>query len=143
MITVKQVLAAKKKNYITTHTDMPVIDALKIMADNNIGSILITDDQGAYKGIFTERDYSRKIALEGRNSADTKVGEVLSTHFPHIAPSAILEECMLLMSEHNLRYLPVFEADTLIGIISIGDVVHAMIESQKETIGHLQAYINQ
>lgn len=142
MITVKEILSKKNKQNIAVESSFPVLEALQVMADKNIGAVLVIDND-EYKGIFTERDYSRKIILQGKSSADTKVGDVLSEDFPKVAPNSILEECIILMADNNIRYLPVFEADKLAGIISIGDVVNTIMDHQKETINHLKDYINQ
>ncbi len=140
MITVKEILSKKNKKNISVEFSIPVVEALQVMADNNIGAVLVVDND-EYKGIFTERDYSRKIVLQGKNSSDTKVGDVLSEHFPQVHPDSILEECILLMADNNIRYLPVFESDKLAGVISIGDVVNTIMAYQKETINHLKDYI--
>lgn len=141
MTNAKEILKKKGQKNFTIDINQSVIDALRLMAEKNIGAVLVTEND-EFKGIFTERDYSRKIALEGKSSSETKVGEVMSTHHPKIAPTAIMEECLLLMGEHNVRYLPVFENEKLMGIISISDVVDNIIELQKETIYHLKNYIN-
>lgn len=140
MITAQQILEKKGNKNFSIDVNTTVIDALKIMSEKNIGALLVTENE-TFKGIFTERDYSRKIALEGRSSSDTKVGEVLSTHHPRIDPKTIVEECMMLMGDNNVRYLPVFQNNSLVGIISISDVVNTIIEYQKETILHLKNYM--
>jgi CBS domain-containing protein len=122
--------------------DTPVIEALEIMADKNIGSIMIMEND-QYLGIMTERDYSRKVILKGKNSTDTKVSEIMSTDLPSVSPSDSIEHCMELMTAENIRYMPVFENKKLVGIISMSDVVKETILSQKETIDHLQNYIRQ
>lgn len=141
MTTVQQILKKKGEKNFTIDVNATVIEALQMMADKNIGAVLVTENND-FKGIFTERDYSRKIALEGKNSAETKVKDVMSTHHPKIVPGAIMEECLLLMGEHNVRYLPVLENEKLVGVISISDVVNTIIDYQKETIHHLKSYIN-
>lgn len=140
MITAQQILDKKEKKNYSVDVNATVIDALKIMAEKNIGALLVTDNE-EFKGIFTERDYSRKIALEGRSSSDTKVAEVLSVHHPKINPKTIMEECMMLMSENNVRYLPVFDNGKLAGVVSISDVVNTIMDYQKETISHLKSYM--
>ena len=121
--------------------DTTVLEALRIMADQNIGSVMVLE--GAhYMGIMTERDYSRKVILKGKSSTDTPVSEIMSMDFPAITPHDTVEFCMQLMSDKNIRYLPVFEGNTLCGIVSINDVVRETILTQEETITHLKDYLH-
>lgn len=138
---VKDILSRKGRNAISVLPDTTVLDALKVMADNNIGSVMVMKD-GKYMGIVTERDYSRKVILMGKNSTDTKVSEIMSAELPHIKPDDTIEHCMELMTNSNIRYLPVFKNDHLEGIISITDVVKETILKQQLTIKHLDSYIN-
>ena len=117
-----------------------MFEALKIMSEKNIGSVLVMEDD-QYVGIVTERDYSRKVILNGRHSTETPVSEIMSTDVPHISPSTSIEECMEIMSAENLRYLPVFSDGELSGIISMSDIVKQIILVQKETINNLNTYI--
>jgi CBS domain-containing protein len=141
MTTVKDVLARKPQT-ITIVSHSAVVDALKLMAENNIGSVVVVDTQKNYLGIVTERDYSRKVALKGKNSTTTPVEEIMSTELPTVAPKDTIEHCRQLMSKQNVRYLPVFLGDELKGIISMSDVVRETIAMQQETIDHLQQYIS-
>ena len=138
---VADIITRKGVSAIAVSPDTPVVDALQIMAEKNIGSVLIMDG-GEYVGIMTERDYSRKVILKGKNSHDTKVAEIMSTDLPLVKPSDSVEHCMQLMTEKNIRYLPVFENEMLAGIISMSDVVKQTILSQQETINHLDSYIH-
>ena len=138
---VKDILSRKGRNAISVLPDTTVLDALKVMADNNIGSVMVMKD-GKYMGIVTERDYSRKVILKGKNSTDTKVSEIMSADLPHIKPDDTIEHCMELMTNSNIRYLPVFKNDHLEGIISVTDVVKETILKQQQTIRHLDSYIN-
>ena len=138
---VKDILARKGYKAIAVAPDTTVLTALKVMADNNIGSVVVMAD-AIYKGIVTERDYSRKVILKGKNSTDTKVSEIMSSELPHIRPDDTVEHCMELMINSNIRYLPVFKNDQLEGIISITDVVKETILKQQATIRHLDSYIN-
>lgn len=142
MNTVEQILASKALPAITLPVGNTVLEALQIMADKNIGSVVITDDNGNYKGIVTERDYSRKVVLKGKSSNDVLVEEIMSTDLPPVLPKDTVERCMELMSDKNIRYLPVFSGGLLKGIISMSDVVKATILTQQETIDHLQQYIS-
>ncbi|MGF7040445.1 CBS domain-containing protein [Mucilaginibacter lappiensis] len=141
MIKVSNILARKGVNVITIDADTSVLDALKLMADKNIGSVVVMEDD-EYVGLLTERDYARKVILKGKSSHETLVREIMSTGLPRIIPQNTIETCMQIMSENNIRYLPVFIDDSLSGIISINDLVTETILSQLETIEHLKSYIH-
>jgi IMP dehydrogenase len=141
MKSVAQILARKGSNVISVTPESHVLDALKIMAEKNIGSVVVLEN-GRYAGLMTERDYARKVILKGKTSADTRVGDIMSTELPRISPSESLDECMVLMSRWNIRYLPVFEDGGLCGIISINDVVKETIVDQQHTIQQLHNYIS-
>jgi CBS domain-containing protein len=138
---VKDILARKGANITTIDPETSVLEALKVMADQNIGSVVIMNN-GQFLGIMTERDYSRKVALKGKSSTDTTVQEIMSTDFPRVTPSDTVEQCMQLLSDKNIRYLPVFEGETMCGIISINDVVKQTIITQQETISQLKDYLH-
>ncbi len=138
---VSDILSRKGSNAISVTPDTPVIDALKVMADNNIGSVMVMENN-KYMGIITERDYCRKVILKGKNSTNTKVSEIMTSDLPHIKPEDTVEHCMELMTDSKIRYLPVFVKDELKGIISITDVVKETILKQQQTIRHLDNYIN-
>lgn len=140
MKTVSDIFKRKGKNNITVMPDTFVLEALKIMAEKNIGSVVVMDND-KYCGLFTERDYARKVILHGKSSSDLQVGEIMSEYLPIVTPLHNLEECMEIMTNHNIRYLPVFENDDYIGIISIIDVVKETMLAQKDTIEQLQNYI--
>jgi CBS domain-containing protein len=142
MNTVGQILAHKDFPAVTLPAGSTVLDTLQLMADKNIGSVVITDAAGQYKGIVTERDYSRKVLLKGKTSPATAVEEIMSTDLPAVTPRDTVEHCMQLMTDKNIRYLPVFSGSELKGIISMSDVVKATISSQQQTIDHLQQYIS-
>ena len=138
---VSDILSRKGEKYFSVDPDTSVLDALKLMAENNIGSILVMQS-GEYLGLMTERDYSRKVVLMGKHSVDTKVSEIMTSSLPHIKPNDDIDHCMELMTTGNIRYLPVFEENKLKGIISITDVVKETIIKQQQTINHLDNYIN-
>ena len=141
MPTVKDLISSKNRKLITVSNVTPVIDALKIMAAANIGCLIVMkDDQ--YVGIFTERDYARKVVLEGRASNNTSVEEVMATDLPHLKTTDTVDHCSLLMAEKSLRYLPIFENNSLYNIISQSDIIKHTIESQKKLIEHLQDYMS-
>jgi len=132
----------RKGSHITTVTpESSVLEALKIMADQNIGSVMVMEN-GRYLGILTERDYSRKVILKGKSSTDTKVSEIMSSDLPRVTPADSIDYCMQLMSDKNIRYLPVFDGDQVMGIISINDVVKETILSHEETITQLKDYLH-
>jgi CBS domain-containing protein len=138
---VADVLLRKGSHITTVSTDTTVLEALRIMADENIGSVMVLED-GHYLGIVTERDYSRKVVLNGKSSTDTKVSEIMSADLPRVTPNDSIDYCMQLMSEKNIRYLPVFDDDQVTGILSINDVVKETILSQQETISQLKDYLH-
>lgn len=138
---VSHILSRKSVAVITVTPDLPVINALQLMADKNIGSVMVMDGE-EYLGIMTERDYARKVILKGHSSTETQVKDIMSTGLPRITPDNSIDTCMHIMSENNIRYLPVFENDKVCGIISINDIVTETIRSQKETIEQLHNYIN-
>ena len=138
---VSDILKRKGSHVESVEPETIVIDALKLMADKNIGSVAVVHND-IFVGLMTERDYSRKIILKGRASNETTVGEIMTSNGPSVTRNDSVENCMEIMSSKNLRYLPVIENNKLIGIISINDVVTETIFTQKETIEHLQNYIH-
>ncbi|HSV11427.1 MAG TPA: CBS domain-containing protein [Hanamia sp.] len=138
---ISDILSRKGNKAISVLPETSVLDALKVMAENNIGSVVVMKNE-KFKGIITERDYSRKVILKGKNSTDTKVSDIMTTEFPHLKPTDTVEYSMELLTKNNIRYLPVFEEDKLVGIISISDVVKQTVLVQQETIEHLDSYIN-
>ena len=138
---VSDILARKGSIPVAVPPSTCVIDALKLMADKNIGSVLIMEE-GQFLGIMTERDYSRKVILKGKSSTDTGVAEIMTTEFPRVSSSDTIEHCMELMSARTLRYLPVFENESLVNIISMSDVVKETILGQEETITQLKDYLH-
>jgi CBS domain-containing protein len=141
-MTVNQILNTKGKEVYSVLPTITVYDALKVMGEKNIGAILIIED-AVLKGILSERDYARKIVLKDKSSRETFVHEIMESEVITVKPSDNLDYCMELMSTKRIRHLPVSENNTIIGIISISDVVKAIIEMQKETIRHLDSYISQ
>ena len=142
MNTVNHILSRKGAQAISVPAGTIVFDALKIMAEKNIGSVVVTDADGLYQGIVTERDYSRKVVLQGKSSTEATVEEIMSNDLPRVSPQDTVDHCMQLMTGRNIRYLPVFASNELKGIISMSDVVKETILRQQETIDHLQQYIS-
>lgn len=141
-MTVNQILSTKGKEVYSILSTITVYEALKMMGEKNIGAILIIED-AVLKGVLSERDYARKIALKDKSSRDTFVHEIMEKDVVTVKPTDNLDYCMELMSSKRIRHLPVTEDNVVIGIVSIGDVVKAIIELQKETIKYLDSYISQ
>jgi CBS domain-containing protein len=137
---VSNILTRKGASVVTIEAATTVLDALRLMDDKNIGSVVIVED-GEYLGLLTERDYARKVILKGKSSEETSVKEIMTTGLPRITPDNSVETCMHIMSEGNIRYLPVFRDDQLCGIISINDLVTENILTHLETIEQLRSYI--
>ena len=135
------ILAQKGSYVVSVSPESKIISALQIMQEKNIGSVVVLD-RGKYVGILTERDYARKVVLLDKNSSDTSVAEIMTTDLPWIDRTTSLETCMMIMSEKNIRYLPVVEQGELMGIISINDLIRSTIKKHLETIEHLKNYIH-
>jgi CBS domain-containing protein len=142
MKTAAEILKSKAKQAV--HSIAPgdsVFDAVKLMADKNIGALLVMEAD-RIAGIVTERDYARKIVLMSRSSKDTPVREIMTSAVMYVRPGQTSEECMVLMTENRLRHLPVIDGDKLLGLISIGDLVKSIISEQRFTIEQLEHYIS-
>lgn len=139
-MTVRDVLKAKGGEVFSVAPDASVFDALTMMADKNIGAVLIIDGP-SLMGIFTERDYARQVALKGRASKDTPVREVMTARVICVRPDQDVDECMGLMTNKRCRHLPVLEAGQLVGLLSIGDVVKTVIADKQFLISQLENYI--
>ena len=141
MTTVRDVLDRKGRQVYSVNPEDSVYRALEIMSDHRIGALMVVDS-GRLVGVVSERDYARKIALKGKSSRDTNVGEIMTRNVYCIRPGARIEDCMALMTEKSVRHLPVMEEDGLDGVISIGDVVKATITHQEFIIEQLEHYIS-
>lgn len=140
MNSIQQVLSRKGTNTVAVSPETSVYEALKIMAEKNIGSVIVMQDD-TFLGVVTERDYSRKVILKDKHSISTPVSEIMTPDLPGVSPSDTIDHCMELMTQNNIRYLPVFDNNRLAGIISMSDVVKATILSQQQTINHLNEYL--
>ena len=140
MKTVSDILQTKGREVFTITPETIVFDALKMMADNNVGALVVMDG-AKVTGILSERDYARKVILHGRSSRELETREIMSTKVYFVSPEQDIEDCMALFTNKRVRHLPVLQTDELIGIISIGDVVKAVIAEQESTIKHLENYI--
>ena len=141
MRNVNQILENKAAAVVTVVKDAPVLDAIRLMAEHHIGSVLIVE-AGRLVGIATERDYARKVILQGRSSSDTPVAQIMSSPVVSVAPNDSAQTCMQIMTDRRIRHLPVLDAGGgVVGLVSIGDLVKAVIEDQREEIDQLQRYI--
>jgi len=137
--TVRQMLAGRGEA-ISVAPSTTVFQALQRMAEHNIGAVLVMNGDRLV-GIFSERDYARKVALRGLNSKDTPVGDLMTGKVITVGPSWTAEQCMALMTEHHIRHLPVVEGERVLGVISIGDAVKSVVDEQHFVIGQLTNYI--
>lgn len=139
---VTEILQLKENRIYSVTGDISVFDALKIMGEKNIGALLVIEDE-KLKGIISERDYARKVVLKGKSSRSTLVKEIMTEKVLTVLPEDNIDKCMELMSGSKVRHLPVMRDEKVLGVISITDVVTAVIESQKQTIEQLHSYISQ
>ncbi|MGA2502870.1 MAG: CBS domain-containing protein [Anaerolineales bacterium] len=140
MQTIRQILKKKGRNTWTITPATRVFDALKVMAEKDVGALLVVDGK-TLVGVFSERDYARKVILLGKSSKEMQVSEIMSSPPIFIEPDNTVEKGLALMSAKHVRHLPVMEKSRLIGIVTIGDLVRALIDEQKVTIDHLEKYI--
>lgn len=140
MKTVAEILKTKGREVWAITPETTVFDALQTMADKNVGALVVLDG-ASVSGIVSERDYARKVILHGKSSRELKAREIMSANVYFVSPDQKIEECMALFTNKRVRHLPVLQDNELIGIISIGDVVKAVIAEQESTIKHLEDYI--
>jgi CBS domain-containing protein len=138
---VKQLLDAKGHEVLSISPDASVLDAIKVMAEKGLGALVVLQDT-ALAGIVTERDYARKVILKGRSSKSTLVSDIMTAEVITTTGDNTVDECMNMMTDRRIRHLPVVDGETVIGIISIGDLVKAVIADQKAEIEHLEHYIS-
>jgi len=138
--TINEILTQKGSGIWTIPPDATVFEAIQMMAEKNVGALLVTD-QGKLMGVVSERDYTRKVAIKGKSSKELKVREILSPKVIHATPGHSVEECMRMMTEHRIRHLPVLDGDKIAGVISIGDLVNWIISTQNAEIQQLEQYI--
>lgn len=138
--TVRQLLHAKGGDLWTINPEATVFEALQIMADKNVGALLVMKEM-TLVGIFSERDYARKGILKGKSSKETKISELMTKEIFYVSPENTLEDCMTMMSQKRIRHLPVMEDGHVVGVLSIGDVVNKLIANQHFTIQELKKYI--
>lgn len=141
MKTVAQILKLKPAGVISIRPDAPVLEALKLLADRDVGAVLVMDGS-RLAGIVSERDYARKVALKGKSSGDTPVSEIMTREVICVTPAQTNEECMALMTAKRLRHLPVIDKGQVVGVLSIGDLVKDAISEQQFIIDQLEHYIH-
>ena len=140
MYTVRQLLDVKPRSVVTIAPDASVFEALELMAEKDIGAVVVVHD-GQVVGILSERDYARKVILHNKASKDITVDEIMTDRVLYVGPRHTVDECMALMTDKRIRHLPVMDGDRLIGVLSIGDLVKATISEQDFTIRQLERYI--
>jgi len=140
MRTVRQLLETKSSEIHSISPDAPVIDAIRLMAERRIGALLVMEGPRLV-GMLSERDYARKIVLQGRSSKDTPVRDIMTGDVVSVSPRHNTDQCMQLVTDSRIRHLPVLENGQVIGLISIGDLVKAVIQAQQQELDHLQRYI--
>ena len=141
MTTVRHLLDRKGRAIYRVAPEAPVLEAVRLMAEHHVGALLVMREHELL-GIISERDYARKVILRGRSSSETAVTQIMSAPVTTVAPESTVEECMRLMTERRIRHLPVLHGGRVIGLVSIGDLVKAVIEDQRETIEQLETYIH-
>lgn len=140
MVTVRQILKGKGGSVWSTRPDAPVIEALRVMADKDVGALLVMEADNLV-GIFSERDYARRVILFGKSPSETLVSEIMTSNVYTVRPDQSIGTCMGLMTEKRIRHLPVVEKGKVVGVVSIGDVVKAIISEQQFVIDQLESYI--
>ncbi|HXX12372.1 MAG TPA: CBS domain-containing protein [Burkholderiales bacterium] len=141
MKTIKEILQSKPLGVLSISPEASVLDALRLMAEKEVGALVVLENE-RLAGIFSERDYARKVILHGKSSKDTSVREIMTSKVVYVRPEQSVEECMALMTDKRIRHLPVLQENTVIGIISIGDVVKEVISEQRFVIEQLEQYIH-
>ncbi|PKL09130.1 MAG: histidine kinase [Spirochaetae bacterium HGW-Spirochaetae-7] len=143
METVKSILAAKGADVVSVGPDALVIEALQIMAERNVGAVLVMDAAGDIVGIFSERDFARRIIIKGRSCDVTKVREIMTNKLTYAEPGTSIADCMNIMTTNHFRHLPIKEKGKVVGVISIGDVVKALVKDQEKVISEQAFEIGQ
>jgi CBS domain-containing protein len=141
MVRVKQLLGQKGHEVWSVDVEEPVLEAIQMMADKHVGALPVTRN-GELVGVISERDYARKVILLGRSSAETPVWQIMSSPVVTVTPEDDVRQCMQVMTEKRIRHLPVVDSGRMVGMISIGDLVRAVIEEQEQTIEHLERFIS-
>ena len=141
MATVSSLLRHKGRLVYSISPDAPVLDAIKEMAEHGVGALLVMEGEKLL-GMVSERDYARKVILKGRSSSETKVSQIMSSPVLTVHPEESANECMRIMTDNRVRHLPVIDGERVVGVLSIGDLVRAVVEEQQQTIEQLEHYIH-
>ena len=141
MKTIKEILQSKSHGVLSISPEASVLEALRLMAEKEVGALVVLESE-RLAGIFSERDYARKVILHGKSSKDTPVREIMTAKVVYVRPEQSVEECMALMTDKRIRHLPVLQDNRVIGVISIGDVVKEVISEQRFVIEQLEQYIH-
>ena len=141
MASVRQVLQSKGHDIWSIGPELSVYDAIAMMAQQEVGALVVLDGE-TLVGVVSERDYARKVVLQGRSSRDTKIKDIMTTRVAFARPDQSVEECMAMMTDKRIRHLPIMDGDKLLGVISIGDLVKSIIEEQQHVIEQLEQYIS-
>lgn len=141
MWTVRELLSGKGRDVWSVGPNSSVFDALRLMAEKDVGAVLVIDDRQEVVGVLSERDYARQVILKGKTSRETPVRQIMTTRVIYVRPEQSVDECMALMTDKRIRHLPVLEQGRLIGLVSIGDVVKAVISEKEFIIEQLENYI--
>ncbi len=141
MTTVRQLLDRKDRAVFSVAPEAPVLEAIRAMADHHVGALLVMKGE-VLAGIVSERDYARKVILRGRSSSDTPVRDIMTSPVLTVSPDTSVEQCMQLVTDKRVRHLPVVEAGRVVGMVSIGDLVKAVIAAQQQQIEQLESYIH-
>jgi CBS domain-containing protein len=142
MATVAHLLGQKPGRIISITPEAPVLEAIRLMAEHGIGAVLVMQGE-KLAGIVSERDYARKVILRGRSSSDTPVSQIMTAEVITVGPNSTAQQCMQLMTDKRVRHLPVVEAGSVVGMLSIGDLVRSVLAEQAQTIEQLEHYIHQ
>lgn len=141
MTTAAQLLGYKGRDVHSIDPETPVLEAIRLMAEHGVGALLVMQGQQLI-GVVSERDYARKVILMGRSSSETPVWQIMSAPVLSVQPEQSIHECMSIMTENRVRHLPVVQGERVIGVLSIGDLVRAVVEEQRQTIEQLEQYIH-
>lgn len=142
MYSISQFLDEKGREVFSVHRDAPVYEALELMAEKNCGALVVLDDQGQMAGVISERDYARKVILHKKASMDTPVADIMTADVVTVDESHTLDQCLTIMSQHNIRHLPVVEKRTVVGVLGIGELVNLKMAEKEGQIRDLTTYIS-
>lgn len=141
MHSIHQILDAKGREVFGVHPQSQVIEAIQVMADHGVGALVVLDDDQNLAGVVSERDYARKVILKGKSSRSTPVGEIMTSDVITVTEDDTVDKCLAIMTQHQIRHLPVVEGKKVVGVLAIGDLVRAKIDDQEHQIESMEQYI--